>query len=64
MKAYKTKINIANNHLRNILRLSYIWPIFHFTTNETMLHYYLSIWYVRVASRVAGRLKISDLSKV
>ena len=45
------------NQLHNILRLFDVLPNFPFTTSETMHDYYLKTWYIRVASRVAQRLK-------
>ena len=45
------------NQFHNILRLLDVLPNFLFTTSETMGHYYLETQYVRVASRVAERLK-------
>ena len=45
------------NQFHNILRLFDVLPIFPYTTNETMDHYYLQIWYIRVALRVVERLK-------
>ena len=45
------------NQFHNILRLFNILPNFAFTTSETMDNYYLQRWYIRVASRVAKRLK-------
>ena len=41
------------NRFHNILRLFDVLPNFPFTTSEMMDHYYLSTWYIRVASRVA-----------
>ena len=45
------------NHFDNILRFFDVLPNFYFTTSETMCDYYLPIWYIRVTSRVAKRLK-------
>ena len=45
------------NHFYNILRLFGVLPNFPFTTSETMSDYYLQLWYIRVAKRVAERLK-------
>ena len=45
------------NHFHNISRLFDVLPNFLFPTSETMGHYYLETQYVRVASRVAERLK-------
>ena len=45
-----------HNHFHNILRVFDILPNFPFTTSETMGDYYLSTWYIRVASRAAERL--------
>ena len=47
----------THNQFHNILRLLDVLPNFLFTTSETMGHYYLETQYVRVASRVAERLK-------
>ena len=38
------------NQFHNILRLFDVLPNFPFTTSETMGDYYLSTWYIRVAS--------------
>ena len=35
----------------NILRLFDILPNFNFTSSEPMRNYYMSTWYIRVASR-------------
>ena len=45
------------NHFHNILRLFDVLPNFSFATSETMHDYYLYTWYIRVAERVAERLK-------
>ena len=45
------------DHFHNILRLFDVLPNFPFTTSETMGDHYLQTWYVRLASRVAERLK-------
>ena len=45
------------NHVHNILRLFDVLPNFPFGTSETMRDYYLQTWYMRVASRVAERIK-------
>ena len=50
-------LNSAFNHFHNILRLADVLPNFPFTTNETMGDYYLYTRHIRVASRVAERLK-------
>ena len=42
------------------MRLFDILPNFPFTISETMCNYYLQAWYIRVASRVAERLKAYD----
>ena len=52
------------NQFHNILRLFDVLPNFSFTTSETMGDYYLQIWYIRVASRVAKQLKTKDLRKL
>ena len=52
------------NHFHNILRLFDALPNFRFTTSETVDDYYLCTWYIRVASRVAERLKTYDLRKL
>ena len=49
------------NHFHNILRLFHVLLNFPFTTSEAMRNYYLQTWYIRVASRVAERLKTLDL---
>ena len=48
---------------QNIWRLFHFLAQFLFTTNETELGYYHQKVNVRVASRVAERLKTYDLSK-
>ena len=53
----KFLIRNTYNQFHNILRLLDVLPNFLFTTSETMGHYYLETQYVRVASRVAERLK-------
>ena len=45
------------NQFHNIMRLFDVLRNFSFTTSETMCDYYLYIWCIRVASRVAQRLK-------
>ena len=45
------------NHFHNILKLFDVLPNFPFTTSETMGDYCLKTWYIRVAERVAERLK-------
>ena len=49
--------NLTYNHFHNILRLFDVLPNFRFTANETMGDYYIKAWYIRVASRVAKRVK-------
>ena len=56
--------HVIYNQVHNILRLFDVLPNIPFTTSETMSDYYLYTWYIRVASRVAKRLKTSDLSKL
>ena len=45
------------NQFYNILRLFDVLPNFPFTTSETMCDYYLQTWYIRVATRIAERLR-------
>ena len=45
------------NQFHNILRLFHVLLNFPFTTSETMGDEDLKTWYIRVASRVAERLK-------
>ena len=45
------------NHFPDTLRLFGVLPTFLFTVCETMRHYYLQTWYIRVASQVAKRVK-------
>ena len=45
--------------LHNILRLFDVLPNFLFTTSEAVRDFYLETWYIRVASRVAERLRFS-----
>ena len=52
------------NHFHNVLRHFDILPSFPFTTSETMRHYYLYTWYIRVATRVVKRLNTYDLRKL
>ena len=47
------------NHFHNTLRLFDVLPNFHFTKSETIHDYYLWIWYILVASRVAKQFKKS-----
>ena len=49
--------SVCYNQLNNILRLFDVLPNLPFPTSETMCDYYLQTWYIRVASRVAERLK-------
>ena len=46
--------------MHNILRLFDVLPNLTYTTSETIRDSYLQKWYIRVASRVAHRLKIKD----
>ena len=55
--------NFADNQFDNILRLFDVLPNSPFTTNENMWDYYLSTWYIRVASGVAKHFKTGDLGK-
>ena len=48
------------NHGHNIMRIFDVLRNFPFTTSETKPDY----WYIRVASRVAKRLKTLDLRKL
>ena len=43
--------------INHVLRLFDVLTNFGFTTSETMRDYYLQTWYIRVASRVAERLR-------
>ena len=52
-------IGVSYNRFHTISRLFDVLPNFPFTTSETMGDYYLKTWYIRVASRVAERLKTS-----
>ena len=53
------------NHFYNILRLFDILPNFAFTKSETVRHYYLQTWNIKVASRVAKQLrKLGNIRKV
>ena len=45
------------NQFPNILKIFDVLPNFPFTTSKTICDYYLQIWYIRAASRVAERLK-------
>ena len=56
--------NVVDNQFHNILRLFDVLANFVFTTSETVGHYYLETQFVRVASRVAERLKTQDLRKL
>ena len=65
IKIKKAKEIFADNRFHNILRLFDILPNFPFITSETMHDYYLQTWYIRVASRVAERLKkLGNMRKV
>ena len=57
IKTQKVKENFSDNNFRNILRLFDVLTKFTLTTSEAMRDYYLQIWYLPVASRVAERLK-------
>ena len=57
MKLKKVKENFSDNNFCNILRLFDVLTKFALTTSEAMRDYYLQIWYLPVASRVAERLK-------
>ena len=57
----KTK---KENEFHNILRHVHVLPNFPFTTRETMYHYYLQRWYIRVGSRVAEQLKTEYHAKL
>ena len=46
--------------MHNILRLFDVLPNLPYTKSETIRDSYLQKWYVRVASRVAHRLKTKD----
>ena len=46
------------------MRLFIVLQNFPFTTSETMGDYYLQTWYIRVASRVAKRIKTEILRKL
>ena len=46
------------------MRLVDVSPNFAFTARETMGDYCLETWYIRVASRVAERVKTEDLRKL
>ena len=54
--SFKLKFGIYNQ-FHNISRLFNVIPNFPFIASETMGDYYLSTLYLRVASRVAERLK-------
>ena len=65
MKIWKLfLIPYSYNQLYNILRLFVALLNFPFTTSETLRDYYLQTWYIRVASRVAERLKTLDPRKL
>ena len=55
---------VSYNHFHNVLRLFDILPSFPFTTSETMRHYYLYTWNIRVATRVLKRRNTNDLKKL
>ena len=50
-------VNIEYTQFHNILRPFEVLPNFPVTTSETMDDYYLKTWYIRVALRVAERLR-------
>ena len=53
----KEKEKFLENQLHNILTLFNVLQSFPFTTCEAMSSYYLSTWYIQIASGVAERLK-------
>ena len=57
------QMKLFYNQFNDILRLFDVLPNFPFTTSETMYDYYLQTWHIRVASRVAERLKTYNLRK-
>ena len=61
---FENIVQIICNQLHIILRLFDVLPIISFTTSETICGYYLQTWYMRAASRVAGRLNTQDLRKL
>ena len=58
------KESFPEDFLHSFLRLFSLLPIFCFSASERMRDYYLSTWYLRIASRVVKRLKTSDLRKL
>ena len=54
---FSAKIRTTSNQFYNILRLFDVSLYLPFIRSETMRDYYLYTWYIRVASRVAKRLK-------
>ena len=60
IKTYNAEDNFRDNHFHSNLRLFDVLPIFLLSTSETMHHYYLQIWYIRVVKR----LKPEDLRKL
>ena len=64
IRTQKAKESFGDNQFHDILRLFYVFPNFTLTTRETMSDYYLSTWYVRVASRVSERFQTEDLRKL
>ena len=60
----KAKENFADNQFYNILRLFDVLPNSPFTPDETTCDYYLSTWYIRVASGVANGFKTDGLGKL
>ena len=58
------KNNKIYNHGHNIFRIFDVLPNFPFTTSEMMRDCYLQTRNIRVASRVAERLKTLNLKKL
>ena len=54
----------TSNQFDHILRLFNVLSNFPFTTSKTMGNYQLKAWYIRVAERVAERIKTQDLRKL
>ena len=56
-KKKKKKKKLDENQFHNSLRIFIVLPNFSLTTRQRKRDYYLQRWHIRVASRVAERLK-------
>ena len=61
---YLQKTVSLYNHGHNIWNILQVFCNFSFTTSSFIIHYFKHITHIRVASRVAERLKTQDLRKL